>query len=274
MDYIVKPLVRSQWRRWLGREYYIVRRHLSDLCTSPRWASRASIRPSQLYTLMEHRSVILRPLRDVEMYLQENKRTNLRLAIEQLDGLVIRPGETFSVWRHVGRPTARKGYLEGLVLSQGQICKGIGGGLCQLGNLLFWLFAHSPLTIVERHRHTFDVFPDVNRTIPFGAGATLSYNYIDLRATNQTEHTLVLDLWLDDTYLYGRLSIDSPIDYEYRVEERDHRIVSQPWGGYTRHNRIYQVCRYRDGSTAERLLVENHAIMMYTPILEASTSSV
>jgi vancomycin resistance protein VanW len=47
--------------------------------------------------------------------------------------------------------------------------------------LTFWIFAHSPLLITERHRHSFDVFPDVNRKVPFGAGATLSYNYIDFR---------------------------------------------------------------------------------------------
>ena len=133
--------------------------------------------------------MILRPLKDVDMYLQENKRTNLAIAISHIDKIVIKPNETFSIWKLVGRPTKNKGYLEGLVLKQGQISKNTGGGLCQLGNLLFWIFAHSPLTITERYRHGFDVFPDVNRKVPFGAGATLSYNHIDLQVKNETNNT-------------------------------------------------------------------------------------
>ena len=171
------------------------------------------------------------------------------------------------MWHNVGRTSQAKGYLEGLVLHQGQICKGIGGGLCQLGNLLFWLVAHSPLTITERHRHTFDVFPDTHRQVPFGAGATLSYNYIDFRFRNDTCDTYYLELWMDDTYLWGRLSADAPPLCTYRVEERDHRVTQQWWGGYTRHNRIVQVATYPDGRVTERQLVENHAIMMYNPIL-------
>ncbi len=267
MDYIVKPIVRKAWRRRLGKEYYIIKRKVRDLMSDIRWARQTTTPPQPLYPVKEHRSMILRPLRNVDMYLQENKRTNLKLAIAHLHSMVIRPGETLSVWHNVGRPTARKGYLEGLNLHQGGICKGVGGGLCQLGNLLFWIFAHSPLTIVERYRHSFDVFPDINRKIPFGAGATLSYNYIDLRVKNETQDTFYLELWMDLEYLYGRLQVDRPVNYTYRVEERGHRVVSQPWGGYTRHNQIYQICRYDDGTEVERLLVENHAIMMYNPIL-------
>lgn len=266
MDYIDKPLIRSDLRRKLGKEYYILKRKARDAFSGVRWAK---IRPPEgrLYPLMEHRSIILRPLKDVEMYLQENKRTNLKLALVHLNGMMIAPGETFSVWHNVGRTSLAKGYLEGLVLHQGQICKGIGGGLCQLGNLLFWLVAHSPLTITERHRHTFDVFPDTHRQVPFGAGATLSYNYIDFRFRNDTCDTYYLELWMDDTYLWGRLSADAPPLCAYRVEERDHRVTQQWWGGYTRHNRIVQVATYPDGRVTERQLVENHAIMMYNPIL-------
>ena len=39
--------------------------------------------------------MILRPLKDVDMYLQEDKRENLRIAIEHLNQIEINPGETF-----------------------------------------------------------------------------------------------------------------------------------------------------------------------------------
>ena len=152
-------------------------------------------------------------------------------------------------------------------MNQGKIDKDIGGGLCQLGNLLFWIFAHSPLEITERYRHGFDVFPDVNRKVPFGAGATLSYNYIDLQSFNSGSNTFQIQLWMDETHLHGKLTSLEAIDSSFRIEERNHLIKQQLWGGYSRHNQIFKITTGED-SEIETLLVENHALMMYTPFLE------
>ena len=57
---------------------------------------------------MEHHSLILRPLKDVDMYLQENKRTNLRLAIAHLDG------DAYLPWERL----ARYGVASGAPLGQ------------------------------------------------------------------------------------------------------------------------------------------------------------
>ena len=80
------------------------------------------------------------------MQYQYNKITNLRLAAARLDGVVLRPGETFSYWRLIGRPSRRKGYLDGIVLFCGTFRPGVGGGLCQMSNLIFWMTLHTPLT--------------------------------------------------------------------------------------------------------------------------------
>ena len=203
------------------------------------------------------------------MQLQENKATNLRIAVANIDGLVLQPGETFSLWRLVGRPTASKGYLAGLVLDEGTTSSGIGGGLCQLSNLLFWLFAHSDLKIIERHRHLFDVFPDVGRVVPFGAGATIAYNYVDLRARNDSPATYALDLAVDDTHLTGSLRRSRPDDRVFQVVERDHRFDQQPWGGYSRHNQIVRQVLRDDEVIDEQLLAINDALVMYSPMLGA-----
>ena len=266
MNTIKKPIKRNLLRRFFGKEYYILLRKKDWIFGRKKWAKKT---PDfvNLHSVFHHKSMILRPLKDVEMYLQENKRKNLELAISHLNEIAISPGETFSIWKNVGRPTKSKGYLEGLVLKSGKIAKDTGGGLCQLGNLLFWIFAHSPLTITERYRHGFDVFPDVNRKVPFGAGATLSYNHIDLQCVNETKHTFFLKLWLDKTHLHGELFCSNNLSESYRIEERNHQIKQQAWGGYSRHNQIYKIKIETDKET-ESLLVENHAIMMYNPFLE------
>ena len=266
MDEIKKPLKRGKIRKILGKEFYIAKRKIDWLFGNKNWAKKGK-NQSIKHSLFKHKSMILRPLKEVEMYLQENKRTNLELAIKHLDNIIIKPNETFSIWKNVGRPTQNKGYLEGLVLNIGKIDKDIGGGLCQLGNLLFWIFAHSPLTITERYRHGFDVFPDTNRTVPFGAGATLSYNYIDLQVKNNTSYNYQIKLWLDKTHLNGEMYSDHKFECQYKVVERNHIMKQQIWGGYSRHNQIFKTWT-ENGKILEEKLVENHAIMMYDPFLE------
>lgn len=262
-----KPQKRSSLRQYWGKEYFILKRKIKWTISSKKYVSRKTENDCP-YSVIQHRSSLLRPLKDVDMVLQHNKITNLRIAISRIDGIVIRPNETFSIWKLVGRPTKRKGYLDGLVLVNGTISKGLGGGLCQLGNLLFWMALHSELDVEERYRHGFDVFPDINRTIPFACGATLSYNYIDLQLKNNTNKTYKINLWLDDEYLNGELWCDQIIDKTFKVVETDHLIKQQWWGGYTRHNRIWKHIYSLNGDLQEeKLVAENHAIMMYNPLL-------
>ena len=266
---VEKPIRRSRLRRALGKEYYILRRKLRWYLSNVRFAKIDSSAETGC-VWMKHRSLLLRKLKDVDMYLQHNKTENLRIAISHIDGVVIKPGEVFSVWRMVGRPTKHKGYKEGMMIHNGRVSTGIGGGLCQLGNLLYWMALHTPLTIEERWRHSFDVFPDVNRVVPFACGATLAYNYIDLQLKNDTDITFKINLWLDDEYLNGTISGDKEPEEKYEILESDHRIELQWWGGYTRHNRITKrITNLKTGEVTEELVAENNAIMMYNPMLPA-----
>lgn len=263
-----KPIQRSRLRRWLGREFYIAKRFLGWHLSGTSY-SRVNKTTSYPNTWISHKSLLLRKLKDVDMYLQHNKVDNLRLAIAKIDGAVIKPGETFSIWRLVGRPSKRKGYKLGMMIHNGKVGTGIGGGLCQLGNLLYWMALHTDLSIKERWRHSFDVFPDSGRTIPFACGATLSYNYIDLQLENKTDHAFQIRLWLDDEYLNGTITSEAAPTAKYEVYETDHRFELQWWGGYTRHNCIWKrVTDLASGEQHSELIAENNAIMMYNPVLE------
>lgn len=270
---VTKPEHRGSFRRYFGKEYFILKRRLRWLKQASKYSKIDSADTSCTHSLIKHKSMLLRPLKDVEMYLQHNKVTNLRLAVSKINKVVIKPNQSFSIWKMVGRPSKSKGYLEGLALHNGQISTDIGGGLCQLGNLLYWMALHSDLEITERWRHSFDVFPDINRKIPFACGATLSYNYIDLQLTNYTNENFQLNLWLDDEYLYGELLTSKPIDSKFEVFETDHIIQQQWWGGYTRHNKIWKrKTNIETGKSNEELVTENHAVMMYNPLLEGEKS--
>lgn len=262
------PIKRGPLRRRLGLAWYSGMRYLLWISGKYRFA-RTQVRDENLpYVHASHATPLLRKLKDVEMRYQYNKITNLRLAVEKLDGLVLRPGETMSYWKLIGKPTYQKGYLDGLVLYCGRFDYAVGGGLCQLSNLIFWMTLHTPLTVTERYRHSHDVFPDSNRTQPFGSGATCAYPHRDLMVTNHTGQIFQLRLRVGEENLEGEWRCGVPPEVRYEIVERDHEIRPEYFGGYTRHNRLYRQTYSLSGELlGEELMVENHAIMMYSPFL-------
>lgn len=259
---------------FLGKLYYTLRRHFQWLFKRS-IKNAATIRTMQLpYIVTAHKTPLFRQLRQVDMSLQENKAVNLQLAAERINGLVLRPGETFSFWRLVGKPTKAKGFLDGMVLTNGAFTTGVGGGLCQLSNLIYWMTLNSSLTVTERWRHTHDVFPDANRTQPFGSGATVVYNYVDLQIRNDTAHEYQLSVWVGDSDLEGQWRCEQPGTYQYEVYESEHFITQEWWGGYLRHNVIRRKVFKLDAQVDDELITENHAIMMYEPMLAENTGNV
>lgn len=259
----------------LSMEKEILRRHLQDLYHKTHFALER-IGTSLSVVVYRHNSLIRRRLGNVNMQLQENKATNLALAVKHIDGLLILPGETFSVWKLVGRTTKRKGYKEGLTIAKGQPSQGIGGGLCQLSNLIHWLVLHSELTITEHHHHDgLDLFPDYGRQIPFGTGTSISYNYIDYRFRNDTTNTYQLRLWVDDEYLCGELRaveqqphtfhIHAENEYFSRERPLEGDETSGTNGVVYRNGEVYRdIIDRKTGRCLESQLIRtNHARVMY-----------
>lgn len=226
------------------------------------------------YTVARHATPLLRPLSGLDLELQKNKVVNLGLAVSRLDGLVIAPGLRFSFWRHVGKPSYRRGFLDGMVLDHGRVGAGVGGGLCQLTNLVYWMTLHTPLTVVERWRHSYDVFPDAGRTQPFGSGATCAWPALDLQIENRCLFPWRLGLRVTDTHVEGEWACTEPFPGTYEVYEGEHRFAQAGPGSYVRHNIL---CRRRfddAGTLVEDVVVaENHALTMYQPFLPAATTT-
>ena len=217
--------------------------------------------------IKRHKSLLLRQLGETEMWMQHNKVTNLKLACAQVDGLLIRPGETFSFNRLVGNATRRKGYVKGMRLSNGQARPGIGGGICQLANLLHWMVLHSPLTVTQRSTHSFDPFPDNGRVLPWGVGCSIVYNYVDLQFRNDTDQTFQLHVDVGERYLEGEILADVPAESSYRVFAKNERFL-RVGADYFRRNEIWRTVIDRRTGTALRdeLIRENVALVKYLPV--------
>jgi vancomycin resistance protein VanW len=245
-------------------EKEILKRKLKDLLHKTNFA-KVRTETSLPVVIYRHNSLIRRRLGNVNMQLQENKATNLALAVSHIDGLLILPGEIFSIWKLIGRTTQRKGYKEGLIIANGKPSQGIGGGMCQLSNLIHWMVLHSELTIVEHHHHDgLDLFPDFGRQIPFGTGTSISYNYIDYRLRNDTSNTYQLRLCVDGEYLRGELRATEPQLHTFHIHAKN-EFFSREDGLIYRNGQVFRdVIDSITGNCLESQLIRtNHAKVMY-----------
>ncbi len=214
--------------------------------------------------ISSHSSLLMRKLHGVDAALQENKITNIRLGCDKVNGLLIRPGQTFSFWKTVGAPTKRRGYKEGLIISKGRISSGIGGGMCQMGNMIHYLILNSHLEVTEIHHHSDALFPDDRRRVPFGTGTSIFYNYIDYRFKNTTDQTVQLLLWIEEGELCGELRAEHEIPYRYKLTEENHHYQKEGCD-YYRVSDVYRVViDKKTGAEIRReLILKNHSKVMY-----------
>ncbi len=140
---------------------------------------------SSNFRIYKHKSLLRRRLGDSDPVLQEQKVKNLQIAVKHFNNRVIKPNQVFSFWKLLGNPSYERGFVDGMILANGKVTIGVGGGLCKIANLLYWLCLHSPLTVKEQHHHQLDIFPDSGRVLPFGSGSGVFYNYGDLQFSTE-----------------------------------------------------------------------------------------
>jgi len=160
------------------------------------------------YEIFKTSSLMLNQKSGFDMQYQVNKVHNLKLAAKTLNGLVINPKETFSFFQLVRYADQNEPYMDGLSLVDGKIKGSYGGGLCQLSNLLFWMFLHTPLTIVERHGHAVEAFPTTTEALPCGTDATINEGWLDLKVRNDTEAIFQISISFDENFMYGQMRSD------------------------------------------------------------------
>lgn len=248
----------------ISMEKEIFLRHIKDIFSNNKFSSEKKLESLPI-TIYKHNSLIRRKLGNVNMQLQENKAQNLSLAAPKINGILIKPGETFSFWHLVKRCLEKDGYKEGLTIAKGAPSSGIGGGMCQLTNLIHWMILHSDMEITEHHHHDqIDLFPDYKRVIPFGTGTSIVYNYLDYRFKNTTNLTYQLTIYVTDEYLCGELRANEPQQYKYHIQAED-VFFSKEKDGVYRNGKIYRI--KNDCQTGlcvnKELIRTNHAKVCY-----------
>ncbi|HPC05588.1 MAG TPA: VanW family protein [Anaerolineaceae bacterium] len=128
---------------------------------------------------------------------------NIQASASQFHGLLIAPGQTFSMASALGDISLDNGYAEALIIFGNQTIKGVGGGVCQVSTTLFRAAFFAGFPINERYAHAYRVSyyervagGSINPDLA-GLDATVYAPVVDLKFTNDTPYWLLME-----TYVY------------------------------------------------------------------------
>ena len=241
----------------------IAKRHLKNML-SKEVIARSYYDEKLPHVIYQQSSHLIKRGKGIDPTLQQNKAENIRLACEELNGLMIRPGETFSFWLTVGPTTKSRGYKDGRVIINGKLISGIGGGLCNLSNTIHRVVLHSPLEVTEFHAHSDALAPDEHGRVPFSAGTSVSYNYIDYRFKNTTSQFIQLLAWCEGDELFVELRSRKPFPCRYDISEEDHHFRKES-DKYYRVSKIYKDTYDKKSGKLllHQLVLDNHSEVMF-----------
>ncbi|MGB8384254.1 MAG: VanW family protein [Dermatophilaceae bacterium] len=129
-----------------------------------------------------------------------SRTANLTTAANTVNGTLVPPGGVFSLNAVLGERTADKGYAEGYVIEDGRLAKGTGGGVSQISTVVYNLawFAGAELTAHTAHSFYISRYPE-------GREATVHWPDVDNRFTNATPYAMLVQMWVAEGAVHGRV---------------------------------------------------------------------
>jgi vancomycin resistance protein YoaR len=146
--------------------------------------------------------------------------TNIRVAAAELDGALVRPGETFSLNGFTGPRGTAQGYVEAGVINNGEFTTAVGGGVSQVATTMFNAVFFAGLEDVYHKPHSYYI-----SRYPAGREATVYYDSIDLKWRNDSDTGVYVDTqWTPNSLtitFYGtkRYDIESISSDRYNLRE-------------------------------------------------------
>jgi vancomycin resistance protein YoaR len=117
-----------------------------------------------------------------------NRIHNINIGADSLHGLLIAPGEEFSLIKALGEIDGEHGYRQELVIKGNETIPEYGGGLCQIGTTVFRGALSTGLPITARRNHSYRV----SYYEPAGTDATIYNPWPDFKFLNDTgKHILI-----------------------------------------------------------------------------------
>ena len=148
---------------------------------------------------------------------------NVKLAAAKLNGILIKPGETFSFNDAIGDISASTGFQQAYIIKEGRTVLGDGGGVCQVSTTLFRAALAAGLSIVERKAHAYRVQYYEQVGFKPGLDATVFAPSVDLKIKNDTPAYILIQTKTDTTNLTLTFELYGTSDGR-KAEILNHRV--------------------------------------------------
>jgi len=128
---------------------------------------------------------------------------NIQAAAGRFHGVMVPPGEVFSMGQTMGDVSLESGFAEALIIYGGRTIKGVGGGVCQVSTTLFRGVFNIGLPVLERYPHAYRVsyyeMIASGGVDPRFAGmdATVYFPLVDLKFKNDTPYWILMETYVD-----------------------------------------------------------------------------
>ena len=154
-----------------------------------------------------------------------NRIDNIDLGCRIIDGVILKPGEVFSLQLFLNNCSAEMGFKTGPTVIKNKTSISIGGGLCLVSSVLFNVALLADCKILEKHCHSTDLWGE-DRYAALGRDATYVFGRKDLKFMNTHTDDIILKMFTDRDELTLNSSIYSPQPLEYNVEI-DQKIIEK-----------------------------------------------
>lgn len=129
-------------------------------------------------------------------YSSPERDANVQVGGNDIDGVLLAPGEVFSFTQTVGSITWEKGYRWGEMIQGGGVVPSLGGGICQVSTTAFRAAFWSGLEIVERNAHSWRL-PWYEVDAAPGMDAAIALGGPDLKFRNNTDGHILIKVETD-----------------------------------------------------------------------------
>lgn len=144
------------------------------------------------------------------------KKTNISLAVNMCNGIILLPGETFSYNGIIGETSPEQGFQMANVYQDGEVVQEPGGGVCQVSSTIFSALLYTDLEVVQRQNHSMIV-----NYVPRGMDATVYWDQPDFRFKNNHAYPIKLSLSFENNVITVQIigTKESDLTVDCRVEQ-------------------------------------------------------
>ena len=145
-----------------------------------------------------------------------NRTTNLKLAADKINGIVLLPGEEFSYNKTVGERTVQAGFKEAAVFNAGRVENGLGGGICQISSTLYDAVVMADLDVTVRRNHQF-----VTSYVKAGADATVVWGSQDFKFKNTRKYPIKITITVSGGVATAKIwGVKEEVEYDITIETK------------------------------------------------------